>query len=165
MNKLHPGARWKFRTAFYVRAALFGVVIFFLFYLVLGEETFGGMLVNMSIFNWIQIIVFLIITMEIYTRLSYRVWKYEFNPNELRIESGAILRRYHSIPYVRIQNVEIKRGIFARIFGFSTLNIITAGYSTRRRFRDGISSEGIIPALSVKDAETIRKWLIERITS
>lgn len=104
---------------------------------------------------------------EIYSRLAYKYWKYDFTPNELIIEKGIIWKVYKNIPYQRIQNIEISRGITARIFGFSTANIQTAGYSapihTRWGSVAGGGAEGNIPAVSIEDGERIRQFIMSKL--
>jgi len=89
--------------------------------------------------------------------MSYNRWFYDFNNQGLRTERGIIWKKYVTVPYERIQNVEILRGIIARLFGFSSLQIFTAGYSASLR------SEGYIPAVSIQEAEEIRNMLMDKI--
>jgi membrane protein YdbS with pleckstrin-like domain len=94
---------------------------------------------------------------EIYVQLAYANWKYEFTEEGLKKERGIIFKKYSSVPYVRIQNVDIHRGIFARAFGFSTLMLHTAGYS-------GVpNAEGNLPAVETHRAEEIRKLIMHKI--
>jgi uncharacterized membrane protein YdbT with pleckstrin-like domain len=98
---------------------------------------------------------------EIYSKLAYKNWKYELTSNELKLERGIIWKKYSTIPFERVQNIDIKRGILARIIGFSTLNIQTAGYHYTGN--SGAISEGYIPAVSVEEAEKIRDFLVKKI--
>ena len=67
-----------------------------------------------------------------------------------------ILKKYISIPYERVQNVDIKRGVFARVFGYSQINIQTAGFSAMP------GAEAMIPAVSVEEAEITRDFLMKK---
>ena len=69
-----------------------------------------------------------------------------------------------TIPYDRIQNVDIYRGILARLLGLSDLNIQTAGMSAiiNRYGVSGGGAEGRLPALSREVAEQLRDELIQR---
>ncbi len=78
-----------------------------------------------------------------------------------RKESGVISKRYVTIPYDRIQNVNIDRGIMARILGLSDLSIETAGFSAIQ-MRRGYSAEGRLPGLSTEVAEQLRDELVKR---
>lgn len=161
MEKLHPGARWLFRVNFYWFFLIWIIVLFSFSINLIAKG------VNMVAFVWVTwLLVFVIIFFvigEIYARLSYRFWGYEFAKNELKIEKGIIWKTYKSIPYERIQNIDINRGIIARIIGFSSLNIQTAGYSAIQTNRGFQHAEGYIPAVPREEAEKIRDFLIKRI--
>lgn len=67
------------------------------------------------------------------------------------------MEKYVTIPYDRIQNVDIYRGVVDRLLG---LNIHTAGWgiSGWRTF----DVEGYLPGLSKEVAEELRDELIHR---
>src|SRR3989344_9324886 len=161
MNKLHKGARWHFRfTAYLILIFLLFFVAWFilpaiiiLFKFIVGE--FSVLTILLSIFVYFLLIL---IVGEIYTRLAYNRWFYEFTDDGLRLERGIIWKRYSNIPYERVQNVDVHRGVIARIFGFSSVLIQTAGYSAQAY------AEGVIPALGIDQAEQIRTLVMKKIT-
>ncbi|MFH1503530.1 MAG: PH domain-containing protein [Candidatus Diapherotrites archaeon] len=160
MEKLHKGAKWLFRLQSYVvflAIFLFGL---FTFIINLAEKglSFKPFLLFLAIF------LCFIILAEIFVHWAYRNWKYEFTQHSLKIEKGVIIKKYKSIPYERIQNVDITRGIIARMIGFSTIDIQTAGYSAYSSYGGKGHSEGHIPAVSIEHAEKIREFLIKRIS-
>jgi membrane protein YdbS with pleckstrin-like domain len=163
-KQLHPGSRWLFRIKGFF-GSLFTVFFLSFFFSVL----LAGLKNGEPNFSWISPILafgvlLLIIIAEIYARLAYKFWFYEFADSQLRIERGIIWKRYSNIPYERIQNVDITRGIIARLNGFSTVNIQTAGYSMPAGNRGGIGSEGYIPAVPMAEAEHIREFVIKKIS-
>lgn len=102
----------------------------------------------------------------IWSKLTYYFYRYEISENGFKKESGVIYKKYVTIPYDRIQNVDINRGILARILGLSDLNIQTAGnsafYGSNVYSFIGIGAEGRLPGLSKDDAESIRDILIKK---
>ena len=157
-SSLHPGAKWVFRLRVYIY-----FVIFFLFILFSSLSIFLNLEISFSLWL-ISFLVIAILIGEIFARLSYRFWTYDFGSDSLRIERGIIWRRSSNIPYERIQNVDIHRGVFARMLGFSTVIVQTAGYSGGYGYnRTGISAEGTLPAIALDDAEKIRDFLIKKI--
>jgi membrane protein YdbS with pleckstrin-like domain len=161
MKRLHPGARWLFRIGFYLKALF--VTIFLGIFVIGGSIPITG---DVIFANKLLLLIFslpliLIVFAEIYARLAYINWKYDFQNSELKIEKGIIWKTYKSIPYERIQNIDIHRGILARMLGFSILNIQTAGYSFGGT--NGNLSEGYIPAVSMKEAEDYRSFLMKKI--
>ncbi|MBP9832441.1 MAG: PH domain-containing protein, partial [Candidatus Pacebacteria bacterium] len=99
-----------------------------------------------------------------WAKLSYHYYRYELTDLGFRKESGVIWKKYVTIPYARIQNVDINRGILARLLGLSDLHIQTAGASASisRYGMAGISAEGRLPGVSKADAEVLRDELVKR---
>jgi len=167
-KQLHPGAKW----LFFFRG-IFSSIIFVFFLSIFLSSLFVSLINNnqtnsneITLLLTIVLIGFavIIIWAFIYSRLAYKFWKYEFTDEQLRIERGIIWKRYSNLPYQRIQNVDINRGIIARMCGFSSVHIQTAGYSMPSRRGYGMSSEGYIPAVSVEEAERIREFVIKKTT-
>ena len=106
--------------------------------------------------------MFFIITFFVFmwARWTYNCFKYEMREEGFRKESGVIWKSYTTIPYSRIQNIDIKRGLLDRIFGLSRILIQTAGSS-----HPYINAEGGVPGLSVQTAEDLREELIKRVNS
>lgn len=98
-----------------------------------------------------------IIFAYVWALLMYKNYWYELTDNSFRKEYGVIAKKYVSIPYARIQNVDIYRGLLSRIIGLSDLNIQTAGASIQT-----VAGEGRLPAISQEDAEELRDELIKR---
>jgi putative membrane protein len=161
MEKLHPGAKWLFRIQSYV-----GFLILFIFFAVsfiINSVEKGAGFSSLLLISLLILLGYILLT-EIFVRWAYRNWKYELTQDSLKIEKGVIIKKYKSIPYERIQNVDITRGIIARIVGFSTIDIQTAGYSAYAAKGGMGQSEGHLPALSIEAAEKIREFLMKKIT-
>ncbi len=144
-KELHPAVKISWRIGAYI-----SIIFLTFFFLILDLKIF------------LFIIAVLIILIEIWIRLSYNRWFYEFTNDNLKIERGVILKRYSNVPYERVQNIDIRRGIIARMFGFSSVIIQTAGYSYGGA--RGFGSEGYIPAVSKEEAEKIRDFVMKKIS-
>ena len=92
-----------------------------------------------------------------FAKLSYRFYQYELRDEGFRKESGVIWKSYNTIPYGRIQNIDIYRGVIDRILGLSRLDIHTAGNNSPH------FSEGRLPGLSVETAQQLQEDLIKRV--
>ncbi len=163
MKQLHPRAVWVF---FFSR--IIGWIIGGGFIAAQGaimmrsKSTSADNLMGTALVSWF--ILFFIILMfiaYIIARLTYHFYRYELTNDEYRAERGIIWKRYISIPYERIQNVDIYRGIICRLLGLSDLQIHTAGYGATGTSK--IGSEGRLPGLSCKDAEELRNKLMKKI--
>ena len=165
MNKLHPGAKWKFRVRSFLLFGLLGIIIALwiispLIGLLLSfiSLTWDSIL-RIILFSLLGYLILVIIASEIYSRMFYNNWFYEFTASELKLERGIIWKKYSHIPYARIQNIELHRGVIARMLGFSTILVQTAGSS------GNVRAEGNIPAVELNEADKIRKFLMKKITS
>ena len=168
MKQLNPKAVWLFFISFVLRA--FIPIIFFSIYGTIIFNDLGKGLDNDGKFlfgflNWLWIIIpaFLILCF-VWAKLTYHFYRYELTDAGFRKELGVIYKKYVTIPYDRIQNVDIYRGIWARILGLSDLNIQTAGMSATVGGYgvSGGGTEGRLPALSREVAEQLRDELIRR---
>jgi len=72
---------------------------------------------------------------------------------DIHYKSGIIWRKAVSLPFNRIQHVELESGPLERIFKLTTLKFFTAG---------GGSADMKIPALSFSRASTLRAFVIEK---
>ncbi len=165
MKQLHPGAKWAFRISGFFSSIFIAFFLGLFFSGIFAADDGDGFFVAISSVASTILIIFILflILVEVYARLSYRFFKYEFTEDQLRVEKGIVWKKYSNIPYQRIQNVDIARGIIARIFGFSSVNLQTAGYSMPANGR-GMHSEGYLPAVSIDEAEKIREFIIKKIS-
>jgi putative membrane protein len=167
-KQLHPGAKWAFRIRAYL--TFFFLSLFFGWFIIpFSIALFGvaGVSIGAAVLAFVVIgilyILLAVIVGEIYARMAYNRWFYEFTDAQLRSERGIIWKKYSNLPYERVQNVDITRGIIARMLGFSTVNIQTAGFSYTPNGR-GMGSEGYIPAVTTEEAENIREFLMNKIS-
>ncbi len=174
MNNLHPGVRWVYRKKAYLA---FFPILFFIAILSWAATISTGTLpivtaITAFMASIFTPIVIIIVIGEIYARMSYNRFLYEITNEGVKIEQGIIWKKYTSIPYERVQNVEVKRGIIARMFGFSTVEIETAGQSGMNsgfrvrwvgKRRQEYKSEGHLPGVSIEDAENIRVFVMKKI--
>ena len=157
MQSLDPKSVWLFFVNLFLRSFLtVSLTMIFSVGILSGYKvsSFGTWLA------WLWLLVpVLIIFAWIWAKLSYRFYRYELRGDGFRKEHGVIYKKYVSIPYARIQNVDIHRGILARLLGLSDLNIQTAGSSYGGRIKN---AEGRLPGLSKEIAEQLRDELISK---
>ncbi len=148
MKKLHPRAVWLFMfSPNSMRNFIYLLPI--------------SMFILAEIFNFLHLGLFLFFSLALFisglplfirAKLFYHYYKYELTENEFKKEFGIISKKYTAIPYNKIQNINIKKGIVARCLGLANLYIQTA-LST-----DEFNKE--LPGLSQKDAEELCDQLI-----
>jgi putative membrane protein len=90
--------------------------------------------------------------------LAYQVlawWRFTYTlmPDEMYIESGILTRNRRSIPWDRVQDVEIERGPLARLLGLAKVRLETGGSE---------SDEGTLDSISFADAVALREEISAR---
>ncbi len=157
MQQLHPRSVWLFFISFLGRLLFLIIILGFSILGIVADISEGNNLKLSYVLNWALFIFLLwLILAYIWAKLSYHFYRYELKEEGFRKELGVIWKRYVTIPYDRIQNVDILRGVWARLLGLSDLQIQTAGMS-------GVAAtEGRLPGLSREVAEELRTELIHR---
>ncbi|SDF60505.1 putative membrane protein [Halorubrum xinjiangense] len=83
----------------------------------------------------------------------YRRFEYVLTADTLDISSGVISRREREIPYRRIQNVDVSRGVVQRAIGVAAVDLETAG---------GSSTEGSIRFVTPEEATRLQREVQRR---
>jgi uncharacterized membrane protein YdbT with pleckstrin-like domain len=149
-KNLDPKAVWLFFFKFVFTFLFIALWLGLSFAAALADTLPGALTVGIVVLLGAVVFAF------VWAKLTYYFYRFELTEEGFRKELGVIFKKYVTIPYDRIQNVDIYRGIMDRILGLSDLNIQTAGTSGVR------GAEGRLPGLSHKDAEQLRNELIHR---
>ncbi|HET7817532.1 MAG TPA: PH domain-containing protein [Sphingomicrobium sp.] len=88
--------------------------------------------------------------------LYWRNFEYRVGANEIRIDSGILSRTHRSIPFDRIQDVDISQGPFARLVGIAKVKLETGASSGPK------SDEGVLRAIALERAEELRSLVRSR---
>ncbi|MCY4577195.1 MAG: PH domain-containing protein [Candidatus Kaiserbacteria bacterium] len=152
MQRLHPKAVWLF---FWTNAIGF----IFLGIAALLASTFNLTFLETEKFPMTEggviLATVLIIGSYLWAKLHYASYKYDLKEDVFQKEYGILAKRYVTIPYEKIQNVDIHRGLLARMLGLSNLQIQTAGASYA-------GAEGTLPGITHKVAEQLRDEILKR---
>ncbi|MEK7108317.1 MAG: PH domain-containing protein [Patescibacteria group bacterium] len=161
MQKLDPKAVWLFFFSSIASCLILLIIFGFWIFVATVSWSVAGSISDLGfgVIILLFIVAFLIVA-YVWARLSYHYYRYELTDMGFRKELGVIWKRYVTIPYDRIQNVDIYRGVLARLLGLSDLNIQTAG-ATSGSGRSAFS-EGRLPGLSRTVAEQLRDELVLR---
>lgn len=84
--------------------------------------------------------------------LRYRSWSYRVGPDSLEIRSGWFVRRESTVPYFRVQHIDIRRGPLERWRNVVALDISTASPTT----------SATLPGMEPSDAERLRAFVLAR---
>jgi membrane protein YdbS with pleckstrin-like domain len=86
-----------------------------------------------------------------YGWLSWRVTRYALTDEDLRLESGVLLRRSRRVRLARLQAVDVVRPLVARLLGLAELRLEVAG---------GGETEATLAYLAERDAHVLRAELL-----
>lgn len=82
--------------------------------------------------------------------LYWRRFEYRVGANEIRIDSGILNRAHRSIPFDRIQDVDISQGPVARLLGLARVKFETGGSAGDK------DDDGALAAIALDRAEALR---------
>lgn len=82
----------------------------------------------------------------------YRAWRYRFGPESLELRRGVWWHVATSVPYHRIQQVDVNEGPIQRHYGMVELRLRTASSGT----------DCSLPGVPQADADELRAWLSAR---
>lgn len=112
---------------------------------------------------WWLLLLFLVVFALSYfiAWLIYVNYKFLIGEDALRISRGIFSKEVIAIPYRQIQDADIERSLYFRMFGVSKLVILTAGREDVKA-EGGDEAEGILPAMDKGLAEWMQKELLRR---
>jgi putative membrane protein len=82
--------------------------------------------------------------------LYWRRFEFRVGAREIRIDSGIFSRTHRSIPFDRIQDVDISQGPVARLIGIAKVKFETGGSG------GGDADEGVLAAITLHRAQQLR---------
>jgi membrane protein YdbS with pleckstrin-like domain len=145
-----PGITWRRVSPKYVVVDVVGTLVFTVFAVVI---TSLPALLSSVAWLWLIPAVVLVVMLIVVAFIPRRVRSigYELRDDDLIFRRGLLWQRFVSVPYGRMQLVDINRGPVSRILGLSDLRFVTAAASS------GVA----IPGLAAQDAEDLRDRLVE----
>lgn len=83
---------------------------------------------------------------------AYQRWRYRAAASILELRHGIVVRTESSIPYWRVQHVDLTAGPLDRLFGLSRLVLHTASATT----------DATIPGVAAERADELRTLILDR---
>ncbi len=102
----------------------------------------------------------MLLVANVYLKKYIENFSYSFTKDNIVIHHGVFTKTRATIPYSRIQNINIVNGVFDRMFDIYTVKIETAG-ATAAAQGGQMRPEGFIPGL--KDPEIVEKKMNQMI--
>ncbi|TFF99611.1 MAG: helix-turn-helix domain-containing protein [Promethearchaeota archaeon] len=144
------------------------LITFLLLLFLLKHENFEEALILTIILlvttTLLPILIILIIS-YLYETAYINNFSYSFSKENIVINHGVFTKTRATIPYSRIQNINIVNGVFDRMYDLYTVKIETAGSAAAAQAAQGggfVRPEGYIPGL--KEPDIIEKKINEMVT-
>lgn len=85
-----------------------------------------------------------------WTSLVWRSWQFRVGGGALHLRHGVLTRRESTIPYHRVQHIDLEAGPLERRMGLTSLILRTAS----------ASSDSTVPGIDAGDAEALRSRIL-----
>ena len=145
-----PGVTWRRVSPKYVVVDVVGTLVSTVIAVVVASlPAFFSGLALLWLIPAAVLVVMLIVVAFVPRRV--RSIGYQLRDDDLLFRRGLLFQRFVSVPYGRMQLVDITRGPVSRVLGLSDLKFVTAAASS------GVA----IPGLPIADAEELRDRLVE----
>ena len=92
--------------------------------------------------------------------LEYQHYGIILEPEDFRVKRGVISQQEKGVPYRRIKEVNLDRGMFEQMFGMSNIVITLLGEGEGQSFND--ESEIILPLIEQETAQEIQNYILEK---
>ncbi|MDZ7676460.1 MAG: PH domain-containing protein [Acidimicrobiales bacterium] len=88
-----------------------------------------------------------------WTALVWRSWRFEVGTDALQLRHGVLTRRSSTIPYHRVQHIDLEAGPLDRRFGLTSLVLRTAS----------ASSDSRVPGIDADHAAQLRQDILDLV--
>lgn len=129
---------------------VFGILIGLLLFLIATET-----MPLLIYWIWGATVLLTSLWVGIISRISFPHRGYLIREKDIAYQRGLVSYKLTSIPFKRIQHVELIQGVLAKRMGLATIKVYTAG---------GSSDDLSIPGLSEETARQIREFLTDKIS-
>lgn len=88
-----------------------------------------------------------------WTGLAWGCWRFEVGAQALHLDHGVLTRHASTIPFHRVQHIDLEAGPLERRLGLATLVLRTAS----------ASSDSTVPGIDAAEAERLRRRILELV--
>ena len=140
----------------YLKVILIHVfLIFLILFIALFIADYSGVFKIVENTLWLYLIVFLVfIAVLALKSIGFKKMKYVVREKDISYKKGVFFRSLTTVPFNRIQHIEIDEGPVSRFFKLVSLSVFTAGDS---------SDDLKISGLSKEEAQQIKEFISNKI--
>lgn len=130
-------------------------LIFLIAFSALSISIYNGFFVLLENIMWPYLVLFLLfITLLLIRSVGFKKRKYAIREKDISFKKGIFFRSLTTVPFNRIQHIEIDQGPVSRFFGLVSLMVFTAGDSS-----DDLKISGLLK----EDAQQIKEFISNKI--
>jgi uncharacterized protein len=115
----------------------------------------GLALDGVAVWVGLGFVVLWVLLLTWYHPARYRRWRWRLTDLAVELRYGVVTRSQETVPYFRIQQIDIVQGPLDRLLHLSTLQVTTASATGR----------AALPGIAEGDAPGVRKELLARATA
>ena len=108
-----------------------------------------------SVFLFIWLVI--MILTAIWIPAAFKALEYTIDEDGVKMKGGVVWKKYVTVPYSKITNVDITRGPLQRLFNIGTIHVQTAGAAGKQGEKAELKLAGI------RDLEKVREVIVENI--
>lgn len=149
VTKLKPEKELK--TLWIITWAVFLVLeIILLVILTFGVDLW---IVGISVSIWIVIMISVIIWIP----AAFKALEYYIDDEGVKMKGGVVWKKYVTVPYLKITNVDVTQGPMQRYYNIGTIHVQTAGAGGKQGEKAELKINGI------RELEKVRDIIIGRV--
>lgn len=100
----------------------------------------------------VAISVLVLFSVVVYPRMRYRRWRWQLTDLAIELRYGVLVRIQETVPYFRIQQIDIAAGPVDRLLELASLQVTSAS----------ASGSASLPGIAAEDAPRVRAELLAR---
>jgi len=110
-------------------------------------------LFGIFLFIWLAIMILA----AIWIPAAFKALEYTIDDDGVKMHGGVVWKKFVTVPYSKITNVDITRGPLQRLYNIGTIHVQTAGAAGKQGEKAELKLAGI------RDLEKVREVIIENI--
>ena len=108
-----------------------------------------------SIFLFIWLVIMILVA--IWIPAAFKALEYTIDDDGVKMSGGVVWKKYVTVPYSKITNVDITRGPLQRLYNIGTIHVQTAGAAGKQGEKAELKLAGI------RDLKKVREVIIQNI--
>ena len=115
----------------------------------------GEIVILFGVFLFIWLVIMILVA--IWIPAAFKALEYTIDDDGVKMHGGVVWKKFVTVPYSKITNVDITRGPLQRLFNIGTIHVQTAGAAGKQGEKAELKLAGI------RDLEKVREVIIENI--